>query len=79
MKMARVPSPQERLMTTPESGFARRDTLGPETAVWSPYGSIAPLVIRMSVDIDNSQNSAGTGRITVREQSYRLTWRRCSR
>jgi hypothetical protein len=59
--------------------YSHRDALGPHTAVWSPCGAIAPLVIRTSVDIDNQRNLTGTGRMTVSEQTYRLMWRRCTR
>ncbi len=72
-------------ITGPYSGnYARRDTLGLESAVWSPCGRDATLRIHTESRVSTLLNQGGSGLMTVDstdlvvQQTYGLVWRRCS-
>jgi len=72
-----------RIVGPTNQDYFRRDTLGIEATVWSPCGSIVPVNIRASVDVDNRSVRANSGLLTVDSSDFKVTqiygvqWKKC--
>jgi hypothetical protein len=71
---------QTKLKGPYHEDYYRRDEVGINATVWSPCGSIAPLHVKSSVDVD-PPTSLGTMTVDSTDlrvaQIYGLQWRKC--